>query len=57
MLSRKVAECGTDDRTGVIKVDDKYRDYQRCIRPYDRELSKLKRKIRSAKREAELVRR
>ncbi|MEM7254648.1 MAG: DUF4124 domain-containing protein [Pseudomonadota bacterium] len=57
VLRKKNANCGQDNRQGVIKVDAKYREHQQCIRPYDRELSKIKRQLKSAKREAELVQR
>ena len=52
---QKVSACGTDARKGVIVVDDAYREYKRCIRPFDRELRKLKSRIRTAQREVKLV--
>ena len=52
---QKISACGTDSRTGVIVVDDAYREYKRCVRPFDRELRKLKGRIRTAQREAKLV--
>ena len=52
---RKVKDCGTDDRTGWVAVDDKYREYQRCVKNYDREINRLKRQQRDAKRDYELI--
>lgn len=55
VVARKKSRCGDDTREGVIVVDNAYRDYLRCIEPYDRELKKLKRSLRKAKKDAELV--
>ncbi|MCH9673221.1 MAG: DUF4124 domain-containing protein [Gammaproteobacteria bacterium] len=52
---RKVDMCGADERTGIVKVDAKLRAYRNCVRPYDRELKKVKRKMKTAKRDVDLI--
>lgn len=52
---QKVATCGVDERTGIIIMDDKYRAYQDCIKPYDREIEKLQRKLKDAERDQKLI--
>lgn len=52
---RKTSACGVDNRTGFIEVDDEYRAYKRCIAPFDREISKLRREQRSAERDQKIV--
>jgi len=52
---RKVSACGVDNRTGFVKADDSYRNYRKCIAPYDRELAKLRREQRSAERDQKIV--
>jgi hypothetical protein len=52
---RKIARCGIDNRTGVIIVDDEYRAYQECTKPYDREIDKLRRELKNAERDQKIV--
>jgi hypothetical protein len=52
---QKLAECGQDDRTGFVTVDDEYRRHRKCVDRYDRELRKLKKELRTAEREYEMV--
>ncbi len=52
---RKLAECGTDDRTGFVVVDERYRSYKKCVDRYDRELRKLKQELRNAERDYKMV--
>lgn len=52
---RKLANCGAERRTGVVVVDDAYRAYKSCIRPYDRELSKLRKTLRRSRSDVKLV--
>jgi hypothetical protein len=51
----KLMECGTDERTGVIVVDDEYREYLNCVRGYDRELDRLKRELKRADRNRNMI--
>lgn len=53
--SQKVQTCGTSSREGVIVVDDEYRAYLKCVRPFDRELRKLKKTIRRSGRDVKLI--
>jgi hypothetical protein len=53
--SQKVAACGTPTRSGVIFVDVQYRAYRSCVRPFDRELRKLKKHVRRSGRDVKLV--
>lgn len=53
--ARKKSNCGDDTRSGVIVVDAAYRDYLNCVKSYDRELRKIKKSLRNAKKDAELV--
>lgn len=55
LKERKIATCGEDNREGVIVVDDQYRAYKRCIAPFDREIRRLSRTLRNAKRDYESV--
>lgn len=52
---RKLNECGTDDRSGFIVVDEKYREFTKCNDRYDRELRKLKKEMKNAKRNYDMV--
>ncbi len=53
--SRKLSECGKDDRTGFVVVDDEYREYLDCIKRYDGELRRLKRELRKAENNRDMV--
>ncbi|MDD3609276.1 MAG: DUF4124 domain-containing protein [Halothiobacillaceae bacterium] len=53
---RRLRDCGKDERTGVVMVDDAYRARQRCNEPYERELRKLRSEFRSVEQEYEMVR-
>lgn len=52
---QKVASCGIDTRTGFVKMDDEYRAYQQCIAPFDREIAKLKRELKTVERDQKLI--
>ncbi|MEM7407067.1 MAG: DUF4124 domain-containing protein [Pseudomonadota bacterium] len=52
---QKVQTCGSNNREGVIVVDDEYRAYLKCVRPFDRELRKLKKTIRRSGRDVKLI--
>jgi hypothetical protein len=52
---KKATECGVDDRTGFITVDEKYNETVQCNKRYDRELRKLKRELKKAERNRNLV--
>lgn len=51
--NKKIATCGKDEREGVIVVNDAYREYRRCVTPFNREIQSLERKRRAAKRDYE----
>jgi hypothetical protein len=52
---RKLIECGKDDRTGFIEVDEQYREYMKCNKRFDRQLKELKRKLKKAENNRDLV--
>jgi hypothetical protein len=55
VVDRKKSNCGDDTREGVIVVDKAYRDYLSCAESYERELRKLEKSLRKAKKDADLV--
>jgi len=55
LKSKKLRECGKDERKGWIAVDDEYREYLDCTKRYDRELRKLKRELKNAERNRSMV--
>ncbi len=52
---RKLRECGKDERTGFIVVDEEYREYMQCNKRFDDELRRLKRELKKAERDRDLV--
>lgn len=52
---QKVASCGIDTRTGFVKMDDEYRAYQQCVAPFDREIAKLRRELKTVERDQKLI--
>ena len=55
LKQRRTAECGEDNREGVIVVDDEYRAYKRCTAQFNRQIKKLKRSTRQAERDYESI--
>ncbi|MEW8628070.1 MAG: DUF4124 domain-containing protein [Candidatus Thiodiazotropha sp.] len=52
---KKARECGVDERTGFITVDDEYNASVQCKKRFDRELRKLERELKKAERNRNLV--
>ena len=52
---KKLKECGKDDRTGFVVVDEKYKEYMQCNDRYNRELRKLRQEMKKAKSNYKLV--
>jgi len=52
---KKLKECGKDDRSGFVVVDEKYREFMQCNDRYDRELRKLRKEMKKAKSNYKLV--
>ena len=55
LKKRRTAECGEDNREGVIVVDDEYRAYKRCTAQFNRQIKQLKRSTRQAERDYESI--
>jgi hypothetical protein len=52
---KKLRECGKDERTGFIVVDDEYKEYMQCNKRFDNELRKLRHALDKAERNRSLV--
>ena len=55
LKERRTAECGEDNRAGVIVVNDEYRAYKRCTAQFNRQIRQLKRSTRQAERDYESI--
>lgn len=53
--ARKTSTCGYKDYEGFVVMDDDARGYFNCIEKFDREISKMKKELRNAEKQKEMI--
>jgi len=51
----KVLSCGSNNYEGIVVMNDESREYFKCIKKFDREIKKIEKKLRTVKRQKEVI--
>ncbi|MBT7953261.1 MAG: DUF4124 domain-containing protein [Gammaproteobacteria bacterium] len=52
---KKILSCGSNRYSGVVVLDDEAREYFKCEKRFDREISKMKKKLRNSENNVKMI--
>lgn len=53
--NKKISTCGSNHYSGLVVLDDEAREYFKCEKRFDREISNMKKKLSSAEKNVKMI--